>query len=107
MHAAMRAILSVAESIGEAQATHNQGGCGILAMNGSVIVWHPETVPDHRGAAAGNGLAGKADEEVREAAGDKSFDAAQRRAHQPRREAHHQVGRTLGSRSAAKPASFW
>jgi hypothetical protein len=40
-------------------------------MNGSVIVWDLETVPDLRGFAAANGLAGKADEEVREAIGDK------------------------------------
>jgi hypothetical protein len=36
-------------------------------MNGSVIVWDLETVPDPRGFAAANGLAGKTDEEVREA----------------------------------------
>jgi 3'-5' exonuclease len=40
-------------------------------MNGSVIVWDLETVPDLRGFAAANGLAGKTDEEVREAVGDK------------------------------------
>jgi 3'-5' exonuclease len=40
-------------------------------MNGSVIVWDLETVPDLRGFAAVNGLAGKTDEEVREAIGDK------------------------------------
>ena len=40
-------------------------------MNGSVIVWDLETVPDLRGFAAANGLAGKTDEEVREAIGDK------------------------------------
>jgi hypothetical protein len=34
-------------------------------MNGSVIVWDLETVPDLRGFAAANGLAGKTDEEVR------------------------------------------
>jgi hypothetical protein len=38
-------------------------------MNGSVIVWDLETVPDLRGFAAANGLAGKTDEEVREAIG--------------------------------------
>src|SRR5271157_273664 len=40
-------------------------------MNGSIIVWDLETVPDLRGFAAANGLAGKTDEEVREAIGDK------------------------------------
>src|SRR6267154_315497 len=40
-------------------------------MNGSVIVWDLETVPDLRGFAAANGLTGKTDEEVREAIGDK------------------------------------
>jgi predicted PolB exonuclease-like 3'-5' exonuclease len=40
-------------------------------MNASVIVWDLETVPDLRGFAAVNGLAGKTDEEVREAIGDK------------------------------------
>jgi hypothetical protein len=40
-------------------------------MNGSVIVWDLETVPDLRGFAAANGLAGKPDVEVREAIGDK------------------------------------
>jgi 3'-5' exonuclease len=40
-------------------------------MNGSVIVWDLETVPDFRGFAAANGLAGKTDEEVREAIGEK------------------------------------
>ena len=40
-------------------------------MNGSVIVWDLETVPDLRGFAAANGLAGKTDDEVREAIGDK------------------------------------
>ena len=39
-------------------------------MNGSVIVWDLETVPDLPGFAAANGLAGKPDEEVREAIGD-------------------------------------
>jgi hypothetical protein len=40
-------------------------------MNGSVIVWDLETVPDLRGFAAANGLADKTDEEVREAIGDR------------------------------------
>jgi predicted PolB exonuclease-like 3'-5' exonuclease len=40
-------------------------------MNANVIVWDPETVPDLRGFAAANGLAGKTDEEVRAAIGDK------------------------------------
>jgi 3'-5' exonuclease len=40
-------------------------------MNGSVIVWDLETVPDLRGFEAANGLAGKTDEEVREAIWDK------------------------------------
>jgi 3'-5' exonuclease len=40
-------------------------------MNAKVIVWDLETVPDLRGFAAANGLAGKTDEEVREAIGDK------------------------------------
>jgi hypothetical protein len=40
-------------------------------MNSHVIVWDIETIPDLRGFAAGNGLAGKRDEEVREATGDK------------------------------------
>jgi predicted PolB exonuclease-like 3'-5' exonuclease len=40
-------------------------------MNTSVIVWDLETVPDLRGFAAANGLAGKTDEEVRAAIGDK------------------------------------
>jgi hypothetical protein len=42
-----------------------------VAMNGSVIVWDLETVPDLRGFAVANGLAGKTDEDVREAIGDK------------------------------------
>jgi hypothetical protein len=37
----------------------------------SVIVWDLETVPDLRGLAAANGLAGKTDDEVREAIRDK------------------------------------
>jgi len=40
-------------------------------MNGSVIVWDLETVPDLRGFAAANGLVGKTDDQVREAIGDK------------------------------------
>jgi predicted PolB exonuclease-like 3'-5' exonuclease len=40
-------------------------------MNGSVIVWDLETVPDLHGFAAANDLVGKTDEEVREAIGDK------------------------------------
>jgi 3'-5' exonuclease len=40
-------------------------------MNGSIIVWDLETVPDLRGFAAANGLGGKTDAEVREAIGDK------------------------------------
>jgi hypothetical protein len=40
-------------------------------MNGSVTVWDLETVPDLRGFAAANELAGKTDGEVREAIGDK------------------------------------
>jgi predicted PolB exonuclease-like 3'-5' exonuclease len=40
-------------------------------MNGIVIVWDLETVPDLRGFAAANGLVGKTDEAVREAIGDK------------------------------------
>jgi hypothetical protein len=39
-------------------------------MNGSVIVWDLETVPDLRGFAAANGLVGKTDGQVREAIGD-------------------------------------
>jgi hypothetical protein len=41
------------------------------SMNGSVIIWDLETVPDLRGFATANGLAGKTDEEAREAIGDK------------------------------------
>jgi 3'-5' exonuclease len=40
-------------------------------MNGTVIVWDLETVPDLRGFAAANDLVGKTDDEVREAIGDK------------------------------------
>ena len=41
------------------------------SMNGSVIVWDLETVPDLRGFGAANNLVGKTDEEIREAIGDK------------------------------------
>ena len=40
-------------------------------MNGHVIVWDLETVPDLAGFAAANGLAGKTDAEILEALGDK------------------------------------
>jgi predicted PolB exonuclease-like 3'-5' exonuclease len=40
-------------------------------MNGTVIVWDLETVPDLRGFAAANDLAGKTDDEVREVLGNK------------------------------------
>jgi 3'-5' exonuclease len=40
-------------------------------METSVLVWDLETVPDLRGFAAANDLAGKSDDEVREAMGDK------------------------------------
>jgi len=40
-------------------------------MNGSIIVWDLETVPDLRGFAAANSLTGKTDDEVRQAIGDK------------------------------------
>jgi predicted PolB exonuclease-like 3'-5' exonuclease len=40
-------------------------------MNGGVIVWDLETVPDLRGFAAADGLVGKTEDEVREAIGDK------------------------------------
>jgi hypothetical protein len=39
-------------------------------MNGSVIVWDLETVPDLGGFAAANRLAGNSDEEDRAAMGD-------------------------------------
>jgi predicted PolB exonuclease-like 3'-5' exonuclease len=39
-------------------------------MNNSVIVWHLETVPDLRGFASANDLAGKTDAEIREVLGD-------------------------------------
>ena len=40
-------------------------------MNGHVIVWDLETVPDLAGFAAAHGLAGKTDAEILEAIGDK------------------------------------
>ncbi len=40
-------------------------------MNGNVIVWDLETVPDLQAFAAANGLSGKTDHEIREAIGDK------------------------------------
>lgn len=40
-------------------------------MNGRVIVWDLETVPDLRGFAAASDLVGKTDAEVREAICDK------------------------------------
>jgi predicted PolB exonuclease-like 3'-5' exonuclease len=40
-------------------------------MNGTVIVWDLETVPDLRGFATANDLVGKTDDEVRAAIGDK------------------------------------
>jgi 3'-5' exonuclease len=40
-------------------------------MGAGVIVWDIETVPDLGRFAAANGHAGKSDEEVREALGDK------------------------------------
>ena len=40
-------------------------------MEASVLVWDLETVPDLRGFAATNDLAGKSDDEIREAMGDK------------------------------------
>ena len=40
-------------------------------MSRHVIVWDLETVPDIAGYAAANGLAGKSDEEIREALGNK------------------------------------
>jgi hypothetical protein len=51
--------------------TMRRPSCNTLPMNGSVIVWDLETVPDLRGFAAANGLADKTDEEVREAIGDR------------------------------------
>jgi 3'-5' exonuclease len=40
-------------------------------MTGGIIVWDLETVPDLNGFAAANSLAGKTDDEIREAIGDK------------------------------------
>src|SRR6188474_3364566 len=40
-------------------------------MNGTVIVWDLETVPDLPGFAAANGLVGRPDYEIREAIGNK------------------------------------
>ena len=40
-------------------------------MNGSVIIWDLETVPDLRGFAAANDLVGKTDAEIREVIGEK------------------------------------
>src|SRR5215831_13148235 len=40
-------------------------------MNGSVIIWDIETVPDLQGFAAANYLTGKTDAEIREVMGDK------------------------------------
>ena len=40
-------------------------------MSNHVIVWDLETIPDLRGFAAANGHDGKADQEIREAMGDK------------------------------------
>ena len=40
-------------------------------MGQNIIVWDIETVPDLRGFAAAKGLAGKSDEEVRGALGEK------------------------------------
>jgi 3'-5' exonuclease len=45
--------------------------CHTSPMNGSVIVWDLETVPDLRGFAVANNLVGKTDKEVRDAMGDK------------------------------------
>jgi len=45
--------------------------CHTVTMNGTVIVWDLETVPDLQGFAAANELVGKTDEEIREAVGDK------------------------------------
>src|SRR5262245_25755955 len=44
---------------------------GLPPMSDSVIVWDLETVPDLSGFAAANQLAGKSDDEVREALGDR------------------------------------
>jgi hypothetical protein len=40
-------------------------------MNGAVIVWDLETVPDLPGFAAANGLSGKTDDEIGAAIGNK------------------------------------
>jgi hypothetical protein len=40
-------------------------------MNGSVIIWDIETIPDLQGFAAANYLVGKTDAEIREVMGDK------------------------------------
>jgi len=40
-------------------------------MNGTVIVWDLETIPDLKAFAAANGLVGKTDADVRDAMGDK------------------------------------
>jgi hypothetical protein len=42
-----------------------------MGMNGSVIVWDLESVPDIGGFAAANDLVGKTDNEVRQLIGDK------------------------------------
>src|SRR6478736_238311 len=41
------------------------------AMSSTIIVWDLETVPDLRGYAAAHGLSASADDEIREAIGDK------------------------------------
>jgi 3'-5' exonuclease len=41
------------------------------AMNGNVIIWDIETIPDLQGFAAANYLIGKSDAEIREVMGDK------------------------------------
>ena len=40
-------------------------------MNGNVVIWDIETIPDLRGFAAANYLTGKTDAEIREMMGDK------------------------------------
>jgi 3'-5' exonuclease len=42
-----------------------------MTMNGSVIIWDIETIPDLQGFAAANYLVGKTDAEIREVMGDK------------------------------------
>jgi predicted PolB exonuclease-like 3'-5' exonuclease len=42
-----------------------------VAMNGNVIIWDIETIPDLQGFAAANYLVGKSDAEIREVMGDK------------------------------------